>query len=161
MLRLALAFCALVWAFSLFAEEGRQHTPLGPFPLEGKIYNGQGQLVASAKVYPRYVEIFEEGQLLGKVGIMVDKGWAHIHLINQDDSLAMVGYAHKGRIFNSKDQPLGTYFWTPTYSYVYDLDGKRVGHTKCIAWPRVCSVAVAGYLLKLIQGPPPEAIQTP
>lgn len=148
----------VLWACSapLLAQEGNQHMPWGPFPVEGEIYDAQGEEIATAKVYPRYVEIHQEGQLLGKVGVLVEKGWARIHMVNQDKELAMVGYAHKGRIFNDQKKPVGTYFWTPTYSFVYDLDGKRVGHTKCIAWPRVCSVGVAGFLLKLINGPPEE-----
>ena len=61
----------------------------------------------------------------------------------------MVGYAEKGQIFDKNDQAIGYYFWTPTWSFVYNLKGKRAGKVKCIAWPRVCAAGVGGYMLKL------------
>jgi len=134
-----------------------EHLPAGPFPVPGPIFGPEGQQVGTAKVYPQYVEIFNsDDQLLGKVGIIVSRGAAQLQMVNQDKSLTLIGYAKHGRIFDREDNVLGTYFWTPTYSFVYDTEGKRVGSTKCIAWPRVCSVGVAGYLLRLIDGKEPK-----
>ncbi len=123
---------------------------IGPFPLTGPIYGPEGEEIAQAKVYPRYVEIFNgEGQFLTRVGILVEKGKARVYIVQEGGGRVILGSAHQGVIYDRKDKPRGSYFWTPTYSYVYTLDGKRAGSTKCIAWPRVCAVGVAGFLLKL------------
>jgi len=153
-----LLFFLIIPGWGLESQVLDEHLPSGPFPVPGPIYNRSGQTVGTAKVYPRFVEIYDqENRFLGKVGILVEHGYARIHMVNQNKQLSMVGYAHKGRIFNSQDKVIGTYFWTPTYSFVHDLNGKRVGSTKCIAWPRVCSVGVAGYLLGLLNGKEPVA----
>ncbi|MBT3225062.1 MAG: hypothetical protein HOK67_10155 [Deltaproteobacteria bacterium] len=124
-----------------------------PFPIKGEIYDGNDQQVGIADVYPRYVEIFDnERRLLGKVGILVEKGIAKLFLVDSRKNHILVGYANGGKIFDEKDEIRGSYFWTPTWSFVYNLDGKRAGKVKCIAWPRVCAVGVGGYLLNLFQG---------
>lgn len=129
--------------------------PLGlaqgsPFPIKGEIYDGQNQRIGTAHVYPRYVEIYDQSdQQLGRVGILVENGIARLFLVRGDNQRKIAGYASGGKIFNNEDQLMGTYFWTPTYSFVYHLDGSRAGRVKCIAWPRVCAVGVGGYLLKL------------
>ncbi|OGG99732.1 MAG: hypothetical protein A2600_13990 [Candidatus Lambdaproteobacteria bacterium RIFOXYD1_FULL_56_27] len=149
----SLVLVLLLWTTALSAQVLDEHLPPGPFPLTGKVFDGNGQEAARAKVYPQFVELYDlNDKPIGKVGILVEKGWARIHMVNADASQTLVGYAHKGQIFDKDNQVVGTYFWTPTYSYVYDPDGKRVGYTKCIAWPQVCSVGVAGYLLKLMGG---------
>jgi len=89
--------------------------------------------------------------MLGKVGILVEKGIARLFLVNSQKDSILVGYASGGKIFNGKDEIIGSYFWTPTWSFVYNLDGKRAGKVRCIAWPRVCAVGVGGYLLNLFQ----------
>ncbi len=124
-----------------------------PFPVKGEIYDSNNQQIGIADVYPRYVEIFDnERNMLGKVGILVEKGIAKLFLVDTQKNHVLVGYASGGKIFNERDEIRGTYFWTPTWSFVYNLDGKRAGKVKCIAWPRVCAVGVGGYLLNLFQG---------
>jgi hypothetical protein len=122
----------------------------GPFPVKGQIYDGNDQLLGMAHVYPKYVEIFSLRNLqVGKVGILVEEGIAKLFLVGYDDNRTLVGYADKGQLFNQNDKAIGSYFVTPTWSFVYDLNGKRAGKVKCIAWPRVCAVGVGGYLLNL------------
>jgi len=153
-----LFFCLLVFT-GLFtqAQVLDEHLPAGPFPVPGQIYGPDGQQIGIARVYPQYVEIFNaDEKLLGKVGILIQRGSAQLQMVNQDHSLTLIGYAKHGRIFDSNDQVKGTYFWTPTYSFVHNLEGKRVGSTRCIAWPRVCSVGVAGFLLGLINAEEPK-----
>lgn len=124
-----------------------------PFPVKGEIYDSNDQKIGIADVYPRYVEIFDnESGLLGKVGILVEKGIAKLFLVDTRNNHVLVGYASGGKIFNDKDEIMGTYFWTPTWSFVYNLNGKRAGKVKCIAWPRVCAAGVGGYLLNLFPG---------
>lgn len=121
-----------------------------PFPIKGRISDGEDRHLGTAFVYPRFVEIYNpENKKIGKVGIVVEQGLAKLFLIKQNDSLSLVGYASGGKIFNAKDKVVGEYFWTPTWSFAYWPGGKLAGKVKCIAWPRVCSVGVAGYLLKL------------
>lgn len=127
-----------------------------PFPVKGEILDGEGLPKGEAHVYPRFVEIYDlEGNKLGKVGILAEKGLARIHMVKDAPGFPIVGYAHKGKIYNAKDKIIGTYFWTPTWSFAHFPDGKRAGSIKCIAWPRVCSVGVAGFLLGLYDFTPP------
>lgn len=123
-----------------------------PFPVKGEIYDSNDQRVGTADVYPRYVEIINnDGTRLGKVGILVEKGIARLFLVDSQKNDILVGYASGGKIFDDQDKLRGTYFWTPTWSFVYTPEGKRAGKVKCIAWPRVCAVGVGGYLLDLFQ----------
>ena len=143
-LRYCLSIFCIVWFNSSHAT---------PFPVKGEIFDSNNQQIGIADVYPRYVEIFDnERNMLGKVGILVEKGIAKLFLIDSRKNHVLVGYASGGKIFNERDEVRGTYFWTPTWSFVYNLDGKRAGKVKCIAWPRVCAVGVGGYLLNLFQG---------
>lgn len=131
----------LLWSSGLFAT---------PFPVKAEILDGDGKAKGMAQVYPRYVEIFDaEGKMLGKVGILVEKGIARIHMVKEGESFPIIGYAKNGVIYDAQDKPRGSYFWTPTWSFAHWPQGKRAGSIKCIAWPRVCSVGVAGFLLGL------------
>ena len=131
-------------------EEGARSEILGPFPVKGDIVDGNNQFVGQAHVYPKYVEIFNKRRKkVGKVGIMVEKGHARLFLVAENNIPTLVGYASGGKLFNAKDQLVGTFVWTPTYSFVYDANGKRAGKVKCIAWPRVCAAGVGAYLLKV------------
>jgi hypothetical protein len=126
-----------------------------PFPITGDIYNAENELTAIAKVYPRYVEITNlNGQKIGRVGIMVEEGIAKLFLVKQDERHSLIGYSgpsdhpNKGTLYNTSDKLAGYYFWTPTWSFIFDNQNKRVGKVKCIAWPRVCAAGVGGFLLK-------------
>ena len=125
-----------------------------PFPIEGDIYNGDNELIAQAFVYPRYVEVGTlEGQILGKVGILVEEGIAKLFLVRQDDRRSLIGYTgpsdhpNKGSLYDVNDKLAGYYYWTQTWSFIYNNENKRIGRVKCIAWPRVCAAGVGGYLL--------------
>ena len=121
---------------------------MGPFPVKGQIYDGNDKPYGMAHVYPRFVEIFnQQDTQVGKVGILIEEGIAKLFLVGHDERKTLVGYATKGQLFNQNDKVVGTYFVTPTWSFVYDLKGKRAGKVKCIAWPRVCAVGVGGDLL--------------
>lgn len=123
-----------------------------PFPVEGDIYDGNDKPYGTAHVYPRYVEILNENnEYIGKVGVLVEEGLAKLFLVVQNERRSLVGYATKGKIYDRNDKVVGTYFVTPTWSFVYDMNGKRAGKVKCIAWPRVCAVGVGGYLLNLFE----------
>ncbi len=122
----------------------------GPFPVKGQIFDHNDQPFGTAHVYPRYVEVFDlSNKQVGKVGILVEEGIAKLFLVEQSENRMLVGYATKGQIFNQQDKVVGSYFYTPTWSFVYDSKGVRAGKVKCIAWPRVCAVGVGGFLLKL------------
>ena len=122
----------------------------GPFPVKGQIYDKNDQLTGTAHVYPRYVEIYSlANQKVGRVGILVEKGMARLFLVDENENHSLVGYAEKGKLKDRNDTIVGSYFATPTWSFIYDKDNKRAGKVKCIAWPRVCAVGVGGYLLDL------------
>src|SRR3989339_955998 len=128
----------LLWSSTLLGQTpAEQKDYPGPFPVKGPIFNAEGQQIAEAQVYPRFVEIHQIGKgKLGRVGVLPEEGWSKIFIMREKNELELVGHAFEGRIFNAQKEVVGRYFWTPTYSYAYDLDGKRVGSTKCIAWPR-------------------------
>ena len=124
----------------------------GPFPVKGQIFDENNQAFGTAHVYPRFVEIYDStNQQVGKVGVLVEEGVAKLFLVGHDSNRTLVGWATKGQLHNQDGQVVGTYFATPTWSFVYRIDGKRAGKVKCIAWPRVCAVGVAGYLLNLFE----------
>lgn len=122
----------------------------GPFPVKGDIENSQKKVIGQAHVYPQFVEIFDtREEQIGRVGIMVENGLAKLFLVKKDNSMSLVGYASGGRLYSPENKLLGSYVWTPTWSFVYNDQGKRAGKVKCIAWPRVCAAGVSGYLLGL------------
>ncbi len=140
------SFCILLISF------GTKSSAIGPFPVKGEIFDNKKQLIGEAHVFPRYIEIFNtDEKLLGKVGILVEDGLAKLFLVRADNSWSLVGYASKGNLFGADNKLKGKYFWTPTWSFIYNTNNNKVGEVKCIAWPRICSAGVAGYLLKLFE----------
>lgn len=146
-------FCIVATSFLLSHFESVVSAT--PFPITGDIYNAENELTAHAQVYPRYVEITDlSGKKLGRVGIMVEEGIAKLFLVKQDKRHSLIGYSgpsdhpNKGILYNTSDKLAGYYFWTPTWSFIFDNQNKRVGKVKCIAWPRVCAAGVGGFLLK-------------
>jgi hypothetical protein len=136
----------ILLAISFFSVSAQEVA--GPFPVRGTIYDANDQEVGEAQVYPRYVEIFDlNNQRVGKVGILEEKGIARLFLVGGDSGGTLVGYASHGLLYDSRDELRGQYFWTPTWSFIYDKTGKRLGSVKCIAWPRVCAAGVGGFLL--------------
>lgn len=132
------------------------------FPVIGTIFDADKTKIGTAEVYPRYVEIYDENhKFMAKAGILVNKGLARVHVVLPSGKRLIAGFAKKGIIYDSHNKMRGTYFWTPTYSYAHTLAGKRVGSTKCIAWPRVCSVGVAAYLLGILKEQPAPKVTEP
>lgn len=123
-----------------------------PFPIKGPIWNAEDQLIGYAHVYPRYVEVFDTaGNNMGRAGILVNRGLAKIYLVESDKFTEMAGHAVKGVVYDRNNKVVGHYVWTSTYSFIHDTQGRRAGKVKCIAWPRICAVGVAGILLNLLQ----------
>ncbi len=123
---------------------------LGPFPVKGPIFDKDDKPFGTAHVYPRFVEVFNLDEVqVGRVGILMEEGIAKLFLVEHDKNSTLVGYATKGQIFNQNDKVIGTYFATSTWSFVYNVKGKRAGKVRCIAWQKVCAVGVGGYLLNL------------
>ena len=146
-LSIGLLSICLLWSLTVFSQSAFE---IGPFPVKGQIYDHNDNPFGKAHVYPRFVEIFNSREeQVGKVGILIEEGIAKLFLVGQDESRSLVGYATRGQIFDQRDSVVGTYFVTPTWSFVYTTEGKRAGKVKCIAWPRVCAVGVGGYLLNL------------
>ena len=146
-------FCIFYAILPSVLISAEQRSTYGPFPVKGQIFNQSDQLIGTAHVYPRYVEIFNiREKMVGKVGVLVESGIAKLFIVGHDENRSMVGYATSDKIFNRQDKIVGSYFWTPTWSFVYGIDGKRAGKVKCIAWPRVCAAGVGGYLLNLFEG---------
>ncbi|MDX2470539.1 MAG: hypothetical protein QNL04_08180 [SAR324 cluster bacterium] len=130
------------------------------FPVIGPIFDADKSKIGTAEVYPRYVEIYDENhKFVAKAGILVSKGLARVHVVLPSGKRLIAGFAKKGVIYDSNNKMRGTYFWTPTYSYAHTLAGKRVGSTKCIAWPRVCSVGVAAFLLGILKEQPAAEVK--
>jgi hypothetical protein len=148
-------FCIFISAIPSVLISANNRPKIGPFPVKGPIFNETDQPIGTAHVYPRYVEIFDTREkMVGKVGVLVESGIAKLFIVGHDENRSLVGYATSDKIFNREDKIVGTYFWTPTWSFVHKTDGKRAGKVKCIAWPRVCAAAVGGYLLNLLEGKP-------
>jgi len=142
----------ILFPFSLLSA--KKTANIGPFPVKGEIFDKNDQPIGTAHVYPRYVEIFNtQEKIVGKVGVLVESGIAKLFFVGHDENRP-IGYATSDKIFNRQDKIVGTYFWTPTWSFVYNVDGKRAGKVKCIAWPRVCAAGVGGFLLNLFEKKP-------
>ncbi|MBT4287805.1 MAG: hypothetical protein HOD92_10745 [Deltaproteobacteria bacterium] len=149
-----LKYITCITTITLLIIQYNTVTTATPFPVKGNIYNAVNELTALAHVYPRYVEISDlEGKKIGRVGIMVEEGIAKLFLVKQDKRHSLIGYSgpsdhpNKGTLYNVSDKIAGYYFWTPTWSFIFNNQNKRVGKVKCIAWPRVCAAGVGGYLL--------------
>ena len=128
---------------------------LSPFsfalPLEGFIQNNENETVAKVKIYHEYVEVFSLGnRFLARVGILSERGRINVFVSTQDTG-TVVAYANMGIVYDLEDNWIASYAITPTYSYVFDAEGERLGRIKCLAWQRVCGLGAAVYLLKLLE----------
>jgi len=151
-----LAYIKICFLLIFFIFAGLQKSVLyaTPFPVVGDIYNATNEKIGKAHVYPRYVEIANvNGTIIGKVGILVEEGIAKLFLVKNDETKSLIGYtgpspqANQGTLIDRFDKIKGYYYWTPTWSFIYTIEGKRAGKVKCIAWPRVCAAGVGGFLL--------------
>lgn len=126
-------------------------TGLAQTPLTTEIVSATGEVRGEAKVFPNYVEVVDSlGTPKGAVGVVMVQGRLRLFLIHADARRTLVGWAEQQRVFNDRDELVGYYFWTPTWSYVYDTEMNKVGEAQCLAYQGVCAAGIAGYLLGLM-----------
>jgi hypothetical protein len=124
--------------------------PLIP-PLKTPILDPQQKPLGEALVYPNFIELNgQDGALRGAIGVVVSQGRTLLFLVRADSERRFIGWAEDHRLYNTEDQLVGYYFWTPIWSYVYDPKMKKVGQAQCLAYQGVCAAGVAGYLLGLL-----------
>jgi hypothetical protein len=124
--------------------------PLIP-PLKTDILDPQEQRLGQALVYPNFVELIApDGTQRGAIGVVMAQGRAQLFLVRADAERRFIGWAENYRLYNTEDQLVGFYFWTPIWSYVYDPKMKKLGQAQCLAYQGVCAAGVAGYLLGLL-----------
>jgi len=124
--------------------------PLIP-PLKVDILDAVEKKQGLARVYPNFIELEDlSGSLRGAIGVVMVQGRVQLFLVRADEERRFIGWAENYRIFNTEDQPVGYYYWTPIWSYVYDLKMKKIGQAQCLAYQGVCAAGIAGYLLGLL-----------
>ncbi|HKI96968.1 MAG TPA: hypothetical protein VKB51_00705 [bacterium] len=124
--------------------------PLIP-PIKADIVDPQKQPLGRAMIYPNYVELEDaKGALRGAIGVVMTQGRAQLFLVRHNEERRFIGWAENHRLYNTEDQLVGFYFWTPIWSYVYDPKMKKLGQAQCIAYQGVCAAGIAGYLLGLL-----------
>jgi hypothetical protein len=141
---------ALPLLLALLAPGAGAAEPLIP-PIKADIVNPQQQALGRAMIYPNYVELEDaKGALRGAIGVVMTQGRVELFLVRHDGERRFIGWADDHRLYNTEDQLVGYYFWTPIWSYVYDPKMKKVGQAQCIAYQGVCAAGIAGYLLGLL-----------
>lgn len=119
-------------------------------PLKVDIVDANDNSKGHALVYPSYIELTDvQGNLKGKIGMVVVQGKAQLYLIRANEERKFIGWARNFRLYNSEDELTGFYFWSPIWSFVYDKKMKHVGKAQCIAYQGLCAAGVAGFLLGL------------
>ena len=119
-------------------------------PLKVDILDAGENSKGQALVYPSYIELTDsQGNLKGKIGVVVLQGKAQLYLIRANEERKFIGWAKNFRLYNSEDKLTGFYFWSPIWSFVYDPKMKFVGKAQCIAYQGLCAAAIAGFLLGL------------
>lgn len=119
-------------------------------PLKVDILDAQDNSMGQALVYPSYIELTDaQGNLKGKIGLVVVQGKAQLYLIRANEERKFIGWAKNFRLYDSEDKLTGYYFWSPIWSFVYDKKMKNVGKAQCIAYQGLCAAGIAGYLLGL------------
>ena len=126
-------------------------TALAQTPLTTEIVSATGEVRGEAKIFPNYVEVVDSlGTPKGAVGVVMVQGRLRLFLIHADQQRTLVGWAEQQRLYNDQNELVGYYFWTPTWSYVYDPEMNKVGEARCLAYQGVCAAGIAGYLLGLL-----------
>ncbi|MDH4120382.1 MAG: hypothetical protein OEV94_01580 [Deltaproteobacteria bacterium] len=139
------------WAGAFPAQAQTLNTPLITAPIQ----DPAGKPLGEARVYFNFVELAgTDGRLRGAVGVVVETGRSRLYLVNRDDDRAFIGWAVDHRLYNPANELVGYYYYTPTWSYVYDTSMKKKGQARCLAYQGVCAAGVAGYLLGLMEAPP-------
>jgi hypothetical protein len=120
-------------------------------PLKTEIRSAAGEVRGEARVFPNYIEVMDGiGAPRGAVGVVQVQGRVRLFLIQPNQERTLIGWAENHRLYNQKNELVGFYFWTPTFSYVYDPQMKKVGEARCLAYQGVCAAAIAGFLLGLL-----------
>jgi hypothetical protein len=120
-------------------------------PLMTPILAAGGAVRGEARVFPNYIEVVDSiGAPRGAVGVVQAQGRLRLFLIRSDQQRTLIGWAEEHRLFNPRNELVGYFYWTPTFSYVYDSKMKKVGEARCLAYQGVCAAAVAGFLLGLL-----------
>jgi hypothetical protein len=120
-------------------------------PMKVDILDAGEKKQGLARVYPNFIELEDlSGSLRGAIGVVMVQGRVQLFLVRADEERRFIGWAENYRIFNSEDQLVGYYYWTPTWSYVYDPRMKKIGQAQCLAYQGVCAAGIAGYLLGLL-----------
>lgn len=120
-------------------------------PLKTAILAPTGEVRGEARIYPDYIEVVDStGAPRGAIGAVMVQGRLRLFLIKSDEPRTFLGWAEHHRLYNVKNELIGYYYWTPTFSYVYDPRMKKMGEARCLAYQGVCAAAIAGYLLGLL-----------
>ena len=120
-------------------------------PLKVDILDAEKRRQGRALVYPNFIELTDaQGEKKGAIGVVLVQGKAQLFLVRSGEEKKFIGWAENFRLFNTEDQLVGYYFWSPIWSYVYDPKMKKVGQAQCIAYQGVCAAGVAGFLLGLL-----------
>ena len=145
-----LTHSALMAALAIGLLAGAQGLALAA-PLKTPILNATGETRGEALVYNNYIEVLDAaGAAKGVVGVVMVQGRLRLFLIRADQERSLIGWAENHRLYNAKNELIGYYYWTPTWSYVYDPTMKKAGEARCLAYQGVCAAAIAGYLLGLL-----------
>lgn len=127
-----------------------QSRPLIP-PIQAEIVDPASKPLGTALIYPNFVEVLGlDGVQRGAIGVVMAQGRATLYLVRSDNERRFIGWAEDHKLYNTEDQLVGYYFWTPIWSYVYDPKMKKLGQAQCLAYQGVCAAGVAGYLLGLL-----------
>lgn len=120
-------------------------------PLPVNILNPSGQTIGKAEIFPNYIVLRDStDRRKGAIGVVLVEGRMRLFVVSSDDTRTLVGWAEEQRLFNTKGELLGFYYWTPIWSYVYDKSMTKVGQAQCLAYQGVCAAGIAGYLLGLL-----------
>mgnify|MGYP001200328224 CR=1 FL=1 len=130
---------------------------LGPLtgnalPLKSTILDPNSQPVGLAHVYIDYVELLNlDGTLKGWVSFAKTQSGFELFVVRDDENNSWVGRASDRRLYDREGKLLAFYEWTTFWSYVYALDGTRLGQIKCLAFRGVCAAGAASFLSGLLE----------
>ncbi len=129
--------------------EAKEHYLIPPLKVD--IVDAGRKKQGQALVYPSFIELKDEqGALKGAIGVVLVQGKTQLFLVRANAERKFIGWAENFRLYNTEDQLVGYYFWTPVWSYVYDTKMKKVGEAQCLAYQGLCAAGVAGFLLGLL-----------
>ena len=120
-------------------------------PLKTTILNPEKRIIGQALVYIDYIELQElDGTPKGRLGFVNIKGGFQMFAVRDDGQQNLVGSAKNRRLYDKDGILIGHYDWTTFWSYVYALDGTKLGKAKCIAFRGICAAGIASFLTGLL-----------